>query len=111
MKRVAQMIQLKSEGTEGCEEIKSIEKEQIWPEIEKTIRDVARIRDYSIFQQGCILFAYFEYEGPEDDFEARMERLWNAPRMQEWLAEMGLPLDTQAEGAWWIDMRTVFHQD
>jgi len=30
------------------------------------------------------MFAYFEYIGPDDEFEARMETLSNAPRMQEW---------------------------
>jgi len=105
------MVRLRPEGAEECKEIQYIEKERIWLEIEKVIRDVAHIRNYSIFQKGCILFAYFEYEGAEKDFDAHMERLWNAPRMQEWLAEMGLPVGTQAAGEWWVDMRTVLHQD
>ncbi len=43
-----------------------------------------------------------------------MEKLANAPRMQEWWAiteSMQLPLDTRVEGEWWANMQEVFHQD
>src|SRR5690349_19423369 len=107
MKRVGQMIRLDSARAAGCEKIRA----EIWPEIEQVIRD-ATIRNYSIFQQGCFLFAYFEYEGPEQDFEDRMEQMWNAPRMQEWLAIMQLPVEGQsATGPWWTDMEMILHQD
>lgn len=107
MKRVGQMIRLNLERPGGCGKIQV----EIWPEIEQAIRDIS-IRNYSIFQKDCILFTYFEYEGPEDGFNDRMEQMWNAPRMQEWLATMQLPLEGQpSSGAWWTDMEMILHQD
>lgn len=85
----------------------------IWPEIADAL-DRAQIRNYSIFFSGEHLFAYFEYHGPEDQYEERMEALANAPRMAEWWATVGpmqRPLTERAPGEWWKDMREVFHLD
>jgi L-rhamnose mutarotase len=86
---------------------------RIWPEIEHAIRE-AGIRNYSIFLRGEQLFAYYEYIGPEDEYEARMNALAAAPRMREWwdvMEPMQVPDKNRAAGTWWSDMEEVFHQD
>ena len=47
---------------------------RIWPEIAAAIH-TAGIRNYSIFHRHGQLFAYYEYVGPEDEYEARMATL------------------------------------
>ena len=86
---------------------------KIWPEIEVAIRE-SGITNYSIFLKDGIMFAYYEYTGPDTEFEQRMEAMSNAPRMQEWWGitkAMQIPLPTRAEGEWWANMEEVFHQD
>ncbi len=85
----------------------------IWPEIAQAIRK-AGIRNYSIYHFRGQLFAYFEYAGPEAEYEARMEKLARAPRMREWwdvMEPMQVPLEGRKPGAWWTEMEEVFHQD
>lgn len=109
MRRFGQMIRLRPEHEAEYKRIHV----KIWPEIENAIRE-AGIRNYSIFLKDGIMFAYFEYIGPDDEFDARMEKLANAPRMQEWWGitkAMQIPLETRAEGEWWANMEEVFHQD
>ncbi len=109
MKRVGQIIRLKPEAEAEYKRIHA----KIWPEIEQAIRD-AGIRNYSIYLKDGVMFAYFEYDGPDDEFEARMQQMANAPRMKEWWAitdAMQIPLETRAEGEWWATMEEVFHQD
>ncbi len=109
MKRFGQVIRLRPGVTEEYKRIHV----KIWSEIEGAIRE-AGIRNYSIYFKDGWLFAYFEYIGPEAELEARMERLANAPRMQEWWGitkAMQIPLETRAEGEWWANMEEVFHQD
>src|SRR5690242_6196101 len=76
---------------------------RIWPEIEAAIRE-AGIRNYSIFHRRGLLFAYFEYHGPDDEYAARMAALAKAPRMREWwdiMEPMQRPLDDRRPGEWW----------
>jgi L-rhamnose mutarotase len=86
---------------------------EIWPEIASAIR-AAGIRNYSIYHRQGRLFAYFEYVGPDDEFEARMAELALAPRMREWwdlMEPMQRPDPDRRPGAWWSDMEEVFHLD
>lgn len=109
MKRFGQVIRLRPEVEEEYKRIHV----KIWDEIEDAIR-VSGIVNYSIYLKDGWLFAYFEYTGPDDEFNARMETLANAPRMQEWWGitkAMQIPLETRAEGEWWANMEEVFHQD
>jgi L-rhamnose mutarotase len=109
MKRFGQVIGLKPEVLDEYKRIHV----RIWPEIENAIRG-AGIVNYSIFFKDNMLFAYFEYDGPDEEFEQRMDWLSNAPRMQEWWGitkAMQNPLSTRAEGEWWANMEEVFHQD
>jgi L-rhamnose mutarotase len=84
---------------------------RIWPEIESALR-AAGIRNYSIFHRDGQLFAYFEYDGPDAEFDARMKTLARAPRMREWwdvMEPMQIPLPGRAPGEWWTTMEEVFH--
>ncbi|MCC6670200.1 MAG: L-rhamnose mutarotase [Planctomycetes bacterium] len=85
----------------------------IWPEIAAAIR-AAGISNYSIFQHGGQLFAYYEYVGPPAEYAARMAALAAAPRMREWwdlMEPMQVPRADRAPGTWWTDMEEVFHLD
>ena len=109
MKRFGQTIHLRPEVEAEYRKIHV----KIWQEIEDAIRK-SGIRNYSIFLKDGVMFAYFEYEGPDDEFDQRMEELANAPRMQEWwdiTKAMQIPLKTRPEGEWWANMEEVFHQD
>lgn len=109
MRRFGQLLGLR---TECIDEYKH-HHARIWPEIEQAIR-AAGIRNYSIFLRGDLLFGYYEYAGPDDEFEARMQALAEAPRMREWwdlMEAMQVPEPDREPGDWWADMEEVFHQD
>jgi len=87
--------------------------EEIWPEIAQAIRE-AGIENYSIFYREGQLFGYYEYHGPPEEYEARMDALARAPRMREWwdvMEAMQIPDPDRVPGTWWSDMDEVFHQD
>ncbi len=109
MKRLGQIIRLKP----GAEVDYKRLHQEIWPEIASAIRD-AGIRNYSIFLNDGVLFAYYEYIGSEDDYTAAMARIAQAPRMREWwdlTDAMQMPFPGRASGAWWSDSEEVFHLD
>ena len=109
MKRFGQSVHLRPEVEAEYRKLHV----KIWPEIEDAIRK-SGITNYSIYLKDGVMFAYFEYVGPDDEFDARMEALATAPRMQEWWGvtkAMQIPLPTRAEGEWWANMDEVFHQD
>ena len=109
MKRFGQLIGLRPEARAKYERIHAA----VWPEILDAIRE-AGIRNYSIFHFDGKLFAYYEYVGPEDEYAARMAELARAPRMREWwdiTDAMQIPVEGRAPGAWWTDMKEVFHTD
>ena len=85
----------------------------IWPEISQAIVE-AGIRNYSIYSHEDLLFGYYEYHGPESEYETRMERLAQAPRMNEWweiMGDMQRPFPDRGPGEFWKDMRCVFILD
>ena len=109
MKRVGQVIRLRPEAVEEYKRIHV----KIWPEIEGAIRE-SGITNYSIYFKDNTLFAYFEYTGPDNEFDARMKKMADAPRMKEWWTiteSMQQPVETRAPGEWWANMEEVFHQD
>ncbi len=86
---------------------------KIWPEIAGAIR-AAGIRNYSIYYRDGQLFGYFEYHGPDAEYDARMQALASAPRIREWwdiMEAMQIPVPGRAPGEWWAGMEEVFHQD
>jgi L-rhamnose mutarotase len=109
MRRFGQALGIRTE----CIEEYRRHHAKIWSEIEDAIRD-AGIRNYSIFLRGDQLFGYYEYIGPEEEFESRMQALAEAPRMREWwdlMEAMQVPDPKREPGSWWSDMEEVFHQD
>ncbi len=86
--------------------------EKIWPEI-AAAQEKAGIQNYSIFLFGDLLFGYYEYLGPPEEYEARMRELANAPRMREWwdlMEPMQRPVPGRKPGEWWASMEEVFHR-
>ena len=79
MKRVGIRVGLRRERLDEYRRIHV----KIWPEIEAAIRE-AGITSYSIYYGDGELFGYFEYTGPEGEYDVRMKRLATAPRMREW---------------------------
>lgn len=87
-----------------------------WPDVLKMIKE-CNIRNYSIYlseleKDEYYLFSYFEYTG--DDFDADMAKMAADPVTQKWwdLCEpCQMPLETRAEGEWWMNMEEVFHTD
>lgn len=109
MKRVGAVLGLRPERLEEYR----LRHARIWPEIARAIRE-AGIRNYSIFHFRGTLFGYYEYIGPEDEYDERMAALARAPRMREWwdlMEPMQVPLEGRAEGEWWAAMEEVFHQE
>lgn len=107
MKRFGQLIHVKPEAIPEYERLH----EAVWPEVLATIR-ACNMRNYSIFRQGTLLFAYFEYVG--DDFGADMAKMAADPKTQAWWRltdPMQEPLAERAAGAWWAEMKEVFHTD
>jgi len=109
MKRFGQLIGLRPEALEEYKRHHAA----VWPEILEAIRR-AGIRNYSIFHFRGHLFAYFEYLGPEEEFDARMRELARSPRMRQWwdiMEPMQVPVDGRRPDEWWADMEEVFHAD
>ncbi len=109
MRRFGQTLGL---APEKLEEYKRYHAE-IWPEIAQAIHQ-AGIRNYSIFYRQGRLFAYYEYVGPDEEYEARMAVLAKAPRMREWwdiMEPMQVPDPNRPTGTWWSDAEEVFHLD
>ena len=109
MKRFGQLIGLRPEVLEEYKRHHAA----VWPEILAAIRE-AGIRNYSIFHFRGQLFAYYEYVGPESEYEARMRALARAPRMREWWDIMDaaqLPVAGRQPGEWWASLEEVFHTD
>jgi L-rhamnose mutarotase len=109
MRRVGITIGLRPEALAEYERIHV----KIWPEISRAIAE-AGIVNYSIFHLSGQLFGYFEYDGPDEEFDARMAKLAAAPRMREWwdiTEPMQVPRADRKAGAWWSEMKVVFHQD
>lgn len=109
MRRFGQVIGLRPDRYEDYKKLHAA----VWPEILDAIRR-AGIRNYSIYHDRGKLFAYFEYHGPDGEFESRMKELAAAPRMREWwniTEPMQIPDPERAKGDWWKQLEEVFHSD
>lgn len=109
MRRFGQVIRVRPEAEAEYRKIHV----KIWPVIEEAIRE-AGIRNYSIYLKDGMLFAYYEYHGPDDEFEARMAKLAQVSRDSGWwdiTEKMQQPLETRQPGEWWASMEEVFHQE
>jgi L-rhamnose mutarotase len=107
MKRYAQVVRLKPENRD--EYLKH--HRDVWPGVLKTIGD-CNIRNYSIFEHGELLFAYFEYHGIE--FAADMAKMAACEETKRWWALMFRMLEKVApeiQGQPWTDIPEIFHFD
>jgi L-rhamnose mutarotase len=84
IQRVGMLMQLKA----GMEKAYQEEHQKIWPEILEGISRV-KIRSYSIYQIGRVLFSYFQVE----DLEKAMQVLAADPDNQRWQAHMAHMFD------------------
>ncbi len=85
----------------------------VWPEILAAMHE-AGLSNWTIVLKDDLLFSYYEYAGPPDEYEARMARLAAAPRMREWwdiMESIQIPLPTRKPGEWWASMEPVFRFD
>ena len=99
IQRVGMLMQLKP----GMEKAYQGEHQRIWPEILEGIARV-KIRNYSIFQIGRVLFSYFQVE----DLEKAMRALAEDPDNQRWQAHMAHMFDV-GPGIW--EGTTVFLEE
>ena len=107
MKRFGQVIGIDADRIDEYIELH----DNIWPEITEALK-AASISNYSIFHIGDQLFGYFEYHGPDEEYDERMAILADAPRMKEWWAAVGelqRPDPLRPPGAFWTDLPSVFH--
>lgn len=99
IQRVGMLMQLKA----GMEKAYQEEHQKIWPEILEGIARV-KIRNYSIYQIGRVLFSYFQVE----DLEKAMQVLAADPDNQRWQVHMAHMFDV---GPGIRDGTTVFLEE
>lgn len=107
MIRRGEMVLIKPEGLEAYKRYHL----SPLPGVNEMIR-ACNIRNYSIYQRGETMFAYYEYVG--DDFEADMAKMAADPATQGWwdlVKPLMQPLPDRKEGEFWAGMEEVYHLD
>jgi L-rhamnose mutarotase len=107
MKRYGQVVRLKPEKRDEYLRYHGA----VWPGVLKTIAE-CNIRNYSIFEHGELLFAYFEYHG--NDFTADMAKMAACSETKRWWALMFPMLEKlppEIQGQRWTDLAEIFHFD
>jgi L-rhamnose mutarotase len=101
-KRVGMLMQLKA----GLEQVYQEEHRNIWPEILEGIARV-KIRNYSIFLIGRVLFSYFQVE----DLDKAMAALAADPDNQRWQKHMAHMFDVgpDIQDGTTVYLKEVFH--
>lgn len=105
MKRFGQIIKVKPEKLEYYKKLHA----NPWPEVVKQIK-ACNITNYSIFNYGDYLFAYFEYVG--DDFESDMKKMADDPITQKWWRETDPcqePVKRAKKNEMWVTMDELFY--
>ena len=105
MKRIGEVVKIKPE----CLEAYKAHHADPWPGINEMIKE-CNIQNYSIFQRGEYLFAYYEYVG--NDFEADLKKMEEDPVSQRWevlMRSMMNPVDGCKEGEFWTGMSEIYH--
>jgi L-rhamnose mutarotase len=85
--------------------------ERVWPAVLATISE-CHIRNYSIYIDGNLLVACFEYHG--EDYAADMARMASDPETQRWwsiMDPMQVPLPHAPRNERWLELQEVFHVD
>ena len=107
IKRIGEMIKIKPEGKEQYNAYHA----NPLPGVNEMIK-ACHIRNYSIYQRGDYMFAYYEYDG--DDFEGDMAKMAEDPATQHWwslVKPLMQPLEDRKEGEFWSGMEEVYHLD
>ncbi|MDD3141696.1 MAG: L-rhamnose mutarotase [Lachnospiraceae bacterium] len=107
MKRFGDMIRIKPEG---LKKYKAYHKNPL-PGVNEMIK-ACNLQNYSIYQRGDYMFAYYEYIGI--NFEADMAKMSADPKTQEWwdlVKPLMQPLDDKKENEFWSSMEEVYHLD
>ena len=105
MRRYAQLISLKPEFRDEYVRLHSA----VWPEVLATIA-ACNIRNYSIFLDGEMLFAYFEYVG--ENYQDDMAKMAACPDTQRWWRlndPMQEPLPGSSLEKRWKELHEIFH--
>ena len=80
-----------------------------WAGVLEMIR-ACNLRNYSIFIEGDVVFAYFEYVG--EDYEADMEKMAADPTTREWWTHTHpcfMKYEADRPEDFYIDMKQIFH--
>jgi L-rhamnose mutarotase len=107
MKRVAQVIRLRSDAIDEYERVHRDVPEAVLARLR-----ASHLTNYSIFRYQALLIAYLEYAG--DDLEADLAAVAADPATQAWwrvTEPLQEPVPERATGEWWHDIPEVFHLD
>ena len=107
MKRIGEMIKIKPEGLAAYKAFHA----NPMPGVNEKLKE-CHIRNYSIYQRGDYMFAYYEYDG--DDFEGDMALVAADPTTQQWwdlVKPLMQPLEDRLPGEFWSGMEEVYHLD
>lgn len=107
MKRYGQVIRIKADKETYYRKLHA----NVWSSVKNTIRE-CNITNYSIFIRDGLLFAYFEYVG--ENFDKDMKKMSEDPETKRWWAETSPcqePIETHAQGEWWVNMEEVFYME
>jgi L-rhamnose mutarotase len=107
VRRFGQVIRVRPDWVEEYERLHANPRAAVTAAIRR-----ANIRNYSIFRHESLLFAYFEYVGP--DFEGDMTAMAADPDVRAWWTltdAMQEPYPERKAGAWWLDLNEIFHTD
>lgn len=83
----------------------------VWPHVEAVIT-ASGIRNFTIFELGGVLLAYYEYVG--DDYDADQRMMAADPVTQRWWAETApcqRPLREGSDAPSWEQFDEIWHQN
>jgi L-rhamnose mutarotase len=107
VRRFGQVIRVRPGSIDAYERLHAAPPPGVLPAIR-----AAKIRNYSIYRHGEVLFAYFEYVG--DDLEADITAMAADPDVQAWWQvtdAMQEPYPEREPGEWWLTVPEIFHTD
>jgi len=102
VRRFGQIAKLKPEMVEEYDTLHAA----VWDAVLKTIKE-CNLQNYSIYREGELLFAYFEYSG--NDYEADMAKMAADPITQEWWTHTHPCFVEEKKNEFYKDMKELFH--
>jgi len=102
MKRIGEMVMIRPEGLELYKKYHA----DPLPGVNEMIK-ACNIQNYSIFQRGEYMFAYYEYVG--DDYEKDMAIMAADPTTQLWWKETRPCFLHHEEGWYYDDLQEIFY--